>query len=100
MISAVVTSMILMILFSGKVAEFINKNQGIKMIALAFLLVIGGILLAEGLLDAYNFSLPEHEHLELNKNYAYLALAFAMLVEFFNMKERSVKRKRDLELEE
>lgn len=100
MISAVVTSMILMILFSGKVAEFINKNQGIKMIALAFLLVIGGILLAEGLLDAYNFSLPEHQHLELNKNYAYLALAFAMLVEFFNMKERSVKRKRDLELEE
>jgi len=100
MICAVVTSMLLMILFSGKVAEFINKNQGIKMIALAFLLVIGGILLAEGLLDAYNFSLPEHKHLELNKNYAYLALAFAMLIEFFNMKERSVKRKRDLELEE
>lgn len=37
------------------------------MIALSFLLVIGGILLAEGLLDCYNFSIPEDEHIELNK---------------------------------
>lgn len=96
MISAVVISMILMILFSSYVADFINKNQGIKMIALTFLLVIGGILLTEGLLDSYNFSLPENEHLELNKNYAYIALAFALLIEFFNMKEKAVKRKKDL----
>ena len=96
MISAVVISMLLMILFSGYVADFINKNQGIKMIALAFLLVIGGILLAEGLLDCYNFSVDEAEHLELNKNYAYLALAFALFVELFNMKENRIKRERDL----
>ena len=98
MISAVVVSMVLMILFSGYVADFINKNPGIKMIALAFLLVIGGILLAEGLLDCYNFSLPEEAHLELNKNYAYLALAFALFIELFNMKERRVKRERDLDI--
>ena len=98
MISAVVVSMLLMILFSGYVADFINKNPGIKMIALAFLLVIGGILLAEGLLDCYNFSLPEAAHLELNKNYAYLALAFALFIELFNMKERRVKRERDLDI--
>ncbi len=100
MIGAVVISMILMILFSGMVAEFINKNPGIKMIALVFLLVIGGILLAEGLLDSYNFTLPEKEHIELNKNYAYIALAFALIIEGFNMKERRVKRKKDLELKE
>ena len=98
MIGAVVISMILMILYSGAVATFINKNPGIKMIALVFLLAIGGILLAEGLIDCYNFSIPEEEHIELNKNYAYVALAFAMLIEFFNMKERNVKRKKDLEL--
>jgi predicted tellurium resistance membrane protein TerC len=98
MISAVVISMILMILFSGLVADFINKNQGIKMIALTFLLVIGGILLAEGLIDSYNFTIPETEHVELNKNYAYIALAFALVNEGFNMREKKVKRKRDLEL--
>lgn len=99
MISAVIISMLLMILFSGVVSDFINKNQGIKMIALSFLLVIGGILLAEGLIDSYNFSLPEEKHVELNKNYAYVALAFALLIEAFNMKEKSVKRKKDLDLD-
>lgn len=98
MIGAVVISMLLMILFSGAVADFINKNQGIKMIALSFLLVIGGILLAEGLLDCYNFSIPEEEHVELNKNYAYIALGFALLIEAFNMKEKSVKRKKDFQI--
>ncbi|MDO8998166.1 MAG: TerC family protein [Bacteroidota bacterium] len=98
MISAVVISMLLMILFSGLVADFINKNQGIKMIALTFLLVIGGILLAEGLIDCYNFSVPLEKHIELNKNYAYIALGFALLIEMFNMKEKAVKRKKDLGL--
>jgi predicted tellurium resistance membrane protein TerC len=100
MISAVIISMILMMLFSGRVAEFINKNQGIKMIALVFLLAIGGILLAEGLIDCYNFSVPEEHHFELNKNYAYVALAFAMVVELFNMKERRARKKRDLDLKD
>jgi predicted tellurium resistance membrane protein TerC len=98
MIGAVIVSMVLMILFSGWVADFINKNQGIKMIALVFLLAIGGILLAEGLIDCYNFSQPEEDQVELNKNYAYVALAFALVIEAFNMKERREKRKRDLEL--
>lgn len=98
MICAVVISMLLMMLFSGSVAKFINKNQGIKMIALVFLLAIGGILLAEGLIDCYNFSVPEEEHVELNKNYAYIALAFALIIEMFNMKEKAVKRKKNLGL--
>jgi predicted tellurium resistance membrane protein TerC len=67
------------------------------MIALTFLLIIGGILLADGLLDCYNFSVAEDQHIELNKNYAYLALGFALLVEAFNMKERKVRRRRDME---
>lgn len=95
MISAVIISMLLMILFSGKVADFINRNPGIKMIALVFLLVIGGILVAEGIVDCYNTTLPEHNHLEINKNYAYLALAFAVLVELFNIRERKIKRSKD-----
>jgi predicted tellurium resistance membrane protein TerC len=100
MITAVVISMLLMILFSGVVADFINKNQSIKMIALVFLLAIGAILLAEGLIDSYNSSLPHEQHIELNKNYAYVALGFALLIEAFNMKERRVKRSKDLGLKD
>lgn len=100
MIAAVVISMILMIMFSGFVADFINRNQGIKTIALVFLLAIGAILLAEGVMDAYNFSVPEEQHLHLNKNYAYVALGFALLVEVFNMKERNEKKKKDLGIKE
>ena len=95
MVSAVIISMLLMILFSGKVADFITKNPGIKMIALVFLLVIGGILVAESIVDCYNTTVSEANHIEINKNYAYLALAFAVLVELFNIKERKIKRKQD-----
>lgn len=95
MISAVIISMILMMLFSGIVADFINRNPGIKMIALTFLLVIGGLLVAEAVIDSYNMSRPEDQHIEINKNYAYIALAFAVLVELFNMRERKVKRSQD-----
>lgn len=95
MIGAVVISMLLMILFSGKVAAFINRHPGIKMIALVFLLVIGSILVAESLIDCYNTTLPEHLQVHLNKNYAYAALAFALLVEIFNIRERKVKRTHD-----
>lgn len=97
MISAVIISMILMILFSGVVAEFINRNPGIKTIALSFLLVIGAILVGEAIADSYNFSVSEEHHVEINKNYAYVALGFAMMVELFNMRERRIKRERDLD---
>jgi predicted tellurium resistance membrane protein TerC len=101
MISAVVISMILMMVLSGMVSEFINKNPGIKTVALVFLIVIGFILVAEGLIDSYNTSIKDPaEHVELNKNYAYIALAFALIVEAINIKERRVKRRKDLELEE
>jgi predicted tellurium resistance membrane protein TerC len=100
MVSAVVISMVLMILFSGIVADFINKNPGIKIIALSFLLLIGGILIAESLIDCYNNTQEEINHIELNKNYAYFALAFAMMVEFINIKERKIKRTRDFKQED
>ena len=87
--------MALMILFSGVVSEFINKNPGIKMVALSFLLLIGGILIGESLVDCYNTTLPEHAHIEINKYYAYFALAFAMMIELFNIRERKIKRDHD-----
>jgi len=99
MIFAVIISMILMILFSGMVADFINRNPGIKTIALSFLLAIGGILLAEAVIDAYNTTVTGEHRVEINKNYAYVALAFAMLIEGFNMWERKIKRDKDFKQE-
>ncbi len=95
MISAVIISMILMMLFSGVVSDFINRNPGIKMIALTFLLVIGGILVSEACVDSYNSTVSHDQHVEINKNYAYIALAFAILIELFNMKENRIKRAKD-----
>lgn len=97
MITAVIISMILMMLFSGVVAEFINRNPGIKTIALSFLLVIGGILVAEAVADAYNFTVTHEHHVEINKNYAYVALGFALMVELFNMREKRLKREKDFD---
>ena len=39
--------------------------------------------------------LPVDQHIELDKNYAYIALAFAMMIELFNIKERKIKRAKD-----
>lgn len=74
MISAVVISMIIMMIFSGSVATFINKRPTIKVLALSFLLMIGGILVADGL------------HFHVNKNYVYSALAFSFIVEILNQR--------------
>ncbi len=99
MVGAVIISMILMILFSGMVAEFINRNPGIKMIALTFLLAIGGILLGESIADAYNTTVSHEHHFEINKYYAYVALLFAIIIEMFNMWEKKNKRKKDFKQE-
>jgi predicted tellurium resistance membrane protein TerC len=104
MVSAVVISMILMIFFSGIVSDFINKNPSIKMLALAFLIIIGGVLTAEAITDGLNAMIdikgltPEQAHekqYHLNKNYAYFALAFALFIEILNMRERKKKIERN-----
>ncbi|MBA3649120.1 MAG: TerC family protein [Chitinophagales bacterium] len=76
MVIAVIAAMLFMISFSRFVSEFINKHPTIKMLALAFLLMIGFLLVADGL----------HYHIE--KKYLYFAMAFSFLVEFLNMKQR------------
>lgn len=80
MVGAVIISMIIMMVFSQKVSDFINRNPSIKMLALFFLLVIGFVLIADGL------------HLEFDKNYLYVALGFSLAVELLNMRMRKVMR--------
>ena len=88
MIMAVVISMIAMLLFAPYVSDFIEKYPTIKMLALAFLVVIGLILVVEALEDAAVIHLPH----EINiKTYAYVALLFSGIVEFLNVRLRHVK---------
>lgn len=77
MIAAVVVSIIAMMMFAGPIGEFVQRHPTIKMLALAFLLLIGVTLLAEGL----------HQHIP--KGYIYFAMAFSVLVEFLNMRLRT-----------
>jgi predicted tellurium resistance membrane protein TerC len=80
MIAAVVLSLILMMFFSKNVSDFINQNPTIKMLALAFLLLIGFLLVIEGL--------PDTMHVVIPKGYLYFAMAFAFLVELLNIRAR------------
>jgi predicted tellurium resistance membrane protein TerC len=76
MIAAVVVSMIAMMLFAGKIGAFVQRHPTIKMLALAFLLMIGVTLIAEGL------------HFHIPKGYIYFAMAFSVFVEMLNIRLR------------
>lgn len=81
MIIAVVIAMIIMLVFSDKVSDFINKHPSVKMLALVFLVVIGLVLVLDAL------------HIHIDKAYIYAALAFSFTVEMLNMAYRSKGRK-------
>ena len=80
MSSAVIIAMAVMILFSGAVSEFINRNTRIKMLALAFLMVIALLLILDSVKTFTGF--------EIEKSYVYAALAFSLVVELLNMWEQ------------
>lgn len=78
-VGAVIISMIVMLLFSKIIADFINSRPTIKMIALGFLVTIGVMLIAE--------SFGEH----IQKGYVYFAMVYALIVEFLNIRMRKNK---------
>lgn len=84
MIAAVVISIIAMMLFAGSIGAFVMRHPTVKMLALAFLLLIGVTLVAE--------SFDQH----ISKGYIYFAMAFSVFVEMLNMRLR--KRGRPVHL--
>jgi predicted tellurium resistance membrane protein TerC len=84
MIGAVILSMILMLISSEKVSDFINRHPTIKMLALSFLLMVAIILI----MDA------AHINVDQIKPYLYFSMGFAFIVELLNMRMRKVKRRR------
>lgn len=82
MVAAVVVAMIVMFLLAEPVGRFNEEHPTTKMLALAFLLMIGVALIADGF------------HLHIPRGYIYAAMAFAGLVEFLNVLVRRSRRKR------
>ncbi|MDX1433361.1 MAG: TerC family protein [Gammaproteobacteria bacterium] len=82
MVVAVVVAVTVMLLAADPLAEFINRNPTIVMLALAFLLLIGTALIADG----FGAHVP--------KGYIYAAMAFSALVEGLNMLRRRARKQR------
>ena len=76
MIAAVVVAVGFMLLFSGKISEFVDRHPTVKILALSFLIMIGVMLIAEG----FDHHIP--------KGYVYFAMAFSVFVETLNLRLR------------
>jgi predicted tellurium resistance membrane protein TerC len=69
-----------MMLFAGPVSTFVERHPTVKMLALSFLLLIGMLLIAEGL--------DQH----IPKGYIYFAMAFSVFVETLNLRLKRTKQ--------
>lgn len=87
MITAVVISVLVMLLFSGPVSKFVNEHPTIQILGLSFLILIGVMLIIESA-HLSNLSVFGSTVGEIPKGYIYFAIAFSLLVEFINMKIR------------
>ncbi len=74
MYAAVVTTVLIMLVASKPISEFIRKHPSFKILALCFLMMIGVSLIAEGF------------HFEIPKGYIYFSMAFAFIVDIIQMK--------------
>ena len=83
-IIAIVISLGVMLAFATRISNFINQHPAMKLLAVSFLMMIGLILVVEGL------------HVHVPKGYIYFAMAFALGIELLNMKIR--KRSKPVQL--
>jgi predicted tellurium resistance membrane protein TerC len=81
MIAAVIIAVCIMLVFSGSISDYINRQPTIRMLALVFLVMIGVLLLLES------------AHIEVPKAYVYVAMGFSLLVETLNLQLKRVHEK-------
>lgn len=86
MVIAVVVAVGVMQLSAGTISRFIHRHPTVKILALAFLLMVGMVLVAEGL------------HAHVPKGYVYFAMTFSMGVEFLNIRFRTQSTPSPVEL--
>lgn len=78
MVAAIMIAITVMLAFANPISDFINKHPTLTMLALSFLILIGIVLVAEGI------------GTHINKNYIYFAMAFAFCVEMLNLRIRPI----------
>src|SRR5579859_437357 len=89
MVAAIVLAVVVMIFASNPVGEFIDRNPPIRVLALAFILLVGVVLIGEGL------------DVQVPRAYIYFAMAFSAVVEVLNLiaKKHRKRRKRERKLQ-
>jgi predicted tellurium resistance membrane protein TerC len=75
-IIAIIVAVTVMMIFAGRISDFIEKHPTLQILALSFLILIGFMLTLEGF------------HKEIEKGYIYFAVAFSLIVEIVNMRVR------------
>ena len=81
MIPAVIIAAVVMLVFAGAISSVIERHPTLKILALAFLILIGSLLVIEG----WNSEVAHELHL---KNYVYFAMAFSVVIELINIRVR------------
>jgi predicted tellurium resistance membrane protein TerC len=81
---AIFISLAVMLVFARKISDFIHRHPAMKLLAISFLMMIGLVLVVEGL------------HVHVPKGYIYFAMAFALAIEILNMKIRKKSKPVDL----
>lgn len=82
MAAAIVISILVMLLLAGPISEFVDRHPTVKVLALAFLIMVGLALVADG----WGFHIP--------KGYLYTAMAFSVGVEMINLRLRALLDRR------
>ena len=82
MILAILISLVVMVLLVDYISDFINRHPTVKILALSYMLLIGMMLIAEGM------------HAHVPKGYLYFAMAFSFGVEVLNMLVRRAKQRK------
>jgi len=80
MVAAMVIAVACMLVFAGPIGTFVERHPTVKMLALSFLVLIGVVLVADGL--------GQH----IGKGYVYFAMAFSLAVELLNLRVRKAAR--------
>lgn len=90
MILAVVISVLIMMLFANPVGDFVNRHPSIQVLGLSFLILIGFMLIAEAA-HISHLIVFGNEVGTIPKGYLYFAIAFSLMVEFFDMRMKKNK---------